>query len=63
LGYFGFKHSSLEEQENIEAYVFFSDELVDNWTYLDEFEGNEYRQILAKFELDNGEIGVGNIYG
>lgn len=62
LGYFGFKHSSLEEQENIEAYVLFSDELVDNWAYLDEFEGNEYRRILAKFELDNGEVGVGNIY-
>ncbi len=62
LGYFGFKHSSLDEQENIEAYILFSNELVDNWTYLDEFEGDGYIRILAKFELDNGEVGVGNIY-
>ena len=62
LGYLGFKHSSIEEQANIEAYILFSDELVDNWTYLDEFEGDGYRRILAKFELDNGEVGVGNIY-
>ena len=62
LGYFGFKHSALDEQENIEAYVLFSDELVDNLTYLDEFEGDDYIRVLATFELDNGEIGVGNIY-
>jgi gamma-glutamylcyclotransferase (GGCT)/AIG2-like uncharacterized protein YtfP len=62
LGYFGFKHSSMEEQENIEAYMLISDELVDNWAYLDEFEGDQYRRILAKFELDNGAVGVGNIY-
>jgi hypothetical protein len=62
LGYYGFKHSSLDEQENIEAFILFSDELVNNWTYLDEFEGDGYRRILAKFELENGEVGVGNIY-
>lgn len=52
----------MEEQGNIEAYMLFSDELVDNWAYLDEFEGDQYRRILAKFELDNGAVGVGNIY-
>jgi len=62
MGYFGFKHSSLDEQENIEAYVLFSDELAENWSYLDEFEGDGYKRILAKYELDNGEVGVGNIY-
>lgn len=62
LGYYGFKHSSIDEQENIEAFILFSDELVNNWTYLDEFEGDGYRRILAKFELENGEVGVGNIY-
>ena len=51
LGYYGFKHSSIDEQENIEAFILFSDELVNNWTYLDEFEGDGYRRILAKFEL------------
>lgn len=62
LGYYGFKHSPIDEQENIEAYILFSDELVDNWSYLDEFEGDGYKRILAKFELENGEVGVGNIY-
>lgn len=62
LGYFGFKHSNIDEQENIEAYILFSDELVDNWSYLDEFEGDGYKRILAKYKLDNGEVGIGNIY-
>jgi hypothetical protein len=62
LGYFAFKHSQIDEQENIEAYILFSDELVDNWSSLDEFEGDGYKRILAKFELENGEVGVGNIY-
>lgn len=62
LGYCGFKHSHLNEQVNIEAYILFSEELVDNWSYLDEFEGDGYKRILAKFELENGEVGVGNIY-
>jgi hypothetical protein len=29
---------------------------------LDDFEGDGYRRILAKYELDNGETGVGYIY-
>ena len=62
LAYFGFKHAHRDEQENIEAYILFSNELVDNWSYLDEFEGDGYKRILAKFELENGEVGVGNIY-
>ena len=62
LGYFGFKHAYLDKPEDIAAYILFSDELVDNWSYLDEFEGDGYKRILAKFELENGEMGVGNIY-
>ena len=62
LGYFGFKHAPIEEQVHIKAYVLFSDELVDNWAHLDAFEGAEYQRILAQFELENGEVGVGNIY-
>jgi gamma-glutamylcyclotransferase (GGCT)/AIG2-like uncharacterized protein YtfP len=62
LGYYGFKHALIEEQVHIEAYVLFSDELVDNWAHLDVFEGAEYQRILAQFELENGEVGVGNIY-
>jgi hypothetical protein len=26
---------------------------------LDEFEGDGYRRILAKYEMENGEVGVG----
>lgn len=62
LGYDGFKPAGLEEQVEIKAYVLFSDELIANWKYLDEFEGDGYRRILAKFELVNGEAGVGYIY-
>lgn len=62
FGYPAFRHTRSEEQENIEAYILFSDRLGDNWASLDEFEGNEYIRILAKFELENGEVGVGNIY-
>lgn len=62
LGYYGFEHARLEEQEEIEAFVILSDELVANWKYLDEFEGDGYRRILAKYQLDNGEIGFGYIY-
>lgn len=62
LGYFAFKPAALEEQEHIDAFILFSNELATNWAYLDEFEGDGYRRILAKFELDNGEVGVGNIY-
>ena len=62
LGYNGFKHCPLEEQEAIKAYVLFSNELSANWPFLDAFEGSEYRRVLAKFELDNGDVGVGYIY-
>jgi gamma-glutamylcyclotransferase (GGCT)/AIG2-like uncharacterized protein YtfP len=62
LGYYGFKHTSNEKQEEIKVFVLFSDELVANWQLLDDFEGNGYRRILAKYELENGQIGVGTIY-
>ena len=62
FGYLGFKHVSGEEQKEIKAFILHSDELVDNWQLLDEFEGDGYRRLLALFELKNGQIGVGNIY-
>ncbi len=61
-GYVAFKHTQTGEQESIEAFVLFSEELNDNWSRLDEFEGDDYRRILAKYELNNGEIGIGNVY-
>jgi gamma-glutamylcyclotransferase (GGCT)/AIG2-like uncharacterized protein YtfP len=62
IGYLGFQPCSIEEQEEIPVYVLFSDELPANWLSLDDFEGKEYRRILAKYELINGQIGIGNIY-
>ncbi|UFH52409.1 gamma-glutamylcyclotransferase [Spirosoma sp. KNUC1025] len=62
MGYYAFKHSHSDVPEIIDAYVLFSDKLVANWSYLDEFEGDGYKRLLAKFELETGEIGVGNIY-
>jgi hypothetical protein len=62
LGYYGFRHASNEEQKEIKVFVLLSDELVPNWQVLDDFEGNGYRRILAKYEIENGQTGVGNIY-
>ncbi|PSR57443.1 gamma-glutamylcyclotransferase [Adhaeribacter arboris] len=62
LGYLGFKHCRKKDQQKISMFALISDELVSNWQMLDEFEGDEYRRILAKYELDTGEIGVGYIY-
>ena len=62
LGFLGFRHASIEEQTEIAGIVLFSEELVENWQRLDDFEGTGYRRVLAKYELDTGEIGVGNIY-
>ena len=62
LGYYGFRHTGIEKQEEIKVFVLSSDELVANWQLLDDFEGTGYRRILAKYELENGQTGVGNIY-
>lgn len=62
LGFYGFMHATKQEQQAIEAYVLFSDELVDNRQYLDDFEGSGYRRILTAYELDGARIGVGYIY-
>lgn len=61
-GYLAFQHTQTGEEQDIEAFVLFSEEWMDNWPRLDEFEGEDYRRILAKYELNSGEIGIGNIY-
>lgn len=63
LGYNGFASAGDEESITIEAYVLFSDELPANWQYIDDFEGNGYKRILTKYEMENGKIGIGYIYG
>ena len=33
-----------------------------NWQAIDDFEGREYKRVLAKYQLNDGHIGVGFIY-
>lgn len=61
-GYNAFRHTSKENEKEIASLVFFSEELKANWQMLDEFEGEGYRRILAKYELEDGKVGVGYIY-
>lgn len=62
LGYYGFTPTHNQEQIAIAVYVLFSTELPKHWPRLDEFEGAGYQRILVPFVLENGVIGVGNIY-
>lgn len=62
LGYYGYKKTNAAEDQTIEAFIIFSDELKENYPFLDDFEGADYERMLAVFELENGEVGVGNIY-
>jgi gamma-glutamylcyclotransferase (GGCT)/AIG2-like uncharacterized protein YtfP len=62
LGYHGFIPVNAEEAETINCYVLFSNDLVANWDYLDEFEGDGYTRIQTEYELENGKKGTGFIY-
>lgn len=62
LGYFGFVHCNDEDAEEIDSYILISDELYKHWQYLDDFEGEGYKRILAEYRLENGENGIGFIY-
>ena len=62
MGYPAFDPVGGDEQEEIPAFILTSGELITNWTLLDEFEGSEYKRILAKYELEDGQSGVGYIY-
>ena len=62
MGFFGFKHASPVEASIIDCWVLLSDELVDNWKMLDEFEGPGYKRVLAEYTLQDNKNGVGYIY-
>ncbi len=62
LGYYGYVKTNTPENKDIEAFILFADELKKHWRFLDDFEGDEYKRILAEFKLENGMIGMGNIY-
>lgn len=48
--------------DEVRAWLFRSQDLPGHWRRLDEFEGLEYRRILAPFWTPAGEVWVGNIY-
>jgi gamma-glutamylcyclotransferase (GGCT)/AIG2-like uncharacterized protein YtfP len=50
------------EGGRIPAHLFISDELPGIWFRLDEFEGLEYKRILAPFWTPDGSVVVGNVY-
>jgi gamma-glutamylcyclotransferase (GGCT)/AIG2-like uncharacterized protein YtfP len=62
LGFPGFRVGTKNDQSNIDAFVFLSSELNHHWPRLDDFEGPEYRRILAKYKSEDGKTGVGYIY-
>lgn len=63
IGYYGFRHTEKAEQQDIKATILISEDMQDNWQRLDEFEGDGYVRILASYELHDGKVGVGYIYG
>ena len=60
MGYYGIQPDL--DGDEIPAYMLYSDDLENHWTWLDEFEGKEYERILILFEIENGGIAIGNIY-
>jgi len=60
LGYPGIELS--EDGEIVNGFVFTSENLSDNWTDLDKFEGEAYERVLAEVKLDDGTISDAYIY-
>ncbi len=61
-GHGGYTPASPEDQSDIEASILLSGELINHWQRLDDFEGDDYKRVLATYELETGEKGVGYIY-
>jgi gamma-glutamylcyclotransferase (GGCT)/AIG2-like uncharacterized protein YtfP len=62
FGYLGFKLADINQSKNIPVHVLISEELPNNWAYLDDFEGDGYKRIACPYQLANGDTGVGYIY-
>ncbi len=59
----GYPGIQLHENGNkVEGYVFISDNLEENWTVLDDFEGSEYERILTTVTLENDQVMQAYIY-
>jgi gamma-glutamylcyclotransferase (GGCT)/AIG2-like uncharacterized protein YtfP len=61
-GYLGFCHTSPTNEKSIEAHILTSTELPQNWSMLDDFEGEGYQRILTTYQLEDGTKGIGFIY-
>lgn len=46
----------------VEGYVFESENLLQNWTKLDEFEGEEYQRVKAQVILESGDLCRAYVY-
>ena len=46
----------------VPGFVFTSIELADHWSRLDDFEGGEYRRVVADVRLDDGELVPAHLY-
>lgn len=58
----GYPGIILDKSENeVEGFVFSSEELDKKWAMLDEFEGKEYKRITTKAKLLNEDI-IENVY-
>ena len=48
--------------QEVRGFVFSSTALADHWQRLDEFEGHEYRRVVATVTLDTGETVAAHLY-
>ena len=51
-----------ESGDDVHGHVFISSNLNTNWTYLDEFEGEEYERVVASVTLVSGEQVQAHVY-
>lgn len=51
-----------EDGEEIHGHVFISENLAEQWSALDEFEGREYRRVLTRVTLADGQQASAYVY-
>lgn len=51
-----------EDGEEIHGHVFISENLAEQWGALDEFEGREYRRVLTRVTLADGQQASAYVY-
>lgn len=59
----GYPGLILDQQgSEIEGFLFSSERLAEQWTYLDEFEGEDYERVLTAVKLEDGTTVDAYIY-